>query len=278
MRVASRRLRAAIGLFEEVLPETIVALKDELAWIGGQLGAVRDLDVQLEQLDSWIDAAALEDRGPLGALRSVLQGQRAGARREMLAALESRRYDSFVRRFGRTLRARHTVRSGPASLPAPAIAPDLIDARWASVRKAAKQIGRSATAEDYHRLRIRCKRFRYALEFLTDVYAGRARPVLKQLVGLQDVLGDHQDAVVAMDRLRALASESGAELAPETVFAMGEIAERYRQSVAELREQVPPAYRRVAGKRWTSFRAYVDAQRPAPEPAPPEPAEAESGS
>jgi CHAD domain-containing protein len=265
MRVASRRLRAALALFEDVLPETVMGLQDELAWIGRQLGAVRDLDVQLEQLESWIAAAVSEDRGPLEELRSVLEGQRAAARRDMLDALESRRYDSFVRRFGRTLRARHAIRSGPASLPALAAAPDLIEARWTSVRKAAKRLGRSATAEDYHRLRIRCKRFRYALEFLTDVYAGRARPVLKQLVTLQDVLGLHQDAVVAIDRLRALTVERGGELAPETIFAMGEIAERYRQSAVELRKQVPPAYRRVSGKRWTSFREHVDALRPAPE-------------
>jgi CHAD domain-containing protein len=264
MRVASRRLRAALALFEEVLPETILGLKDELAWIGGQLGAVRDLDVQLEQLESWIDAAAPEDRAPLQALRSVLEAQRADARRALLEAFESRRYDSLVRRFGRSLRARHAARSGPASLPALAVAPDLIDARWAAVRKAAKQIGPSATAEDYHRLRIRCKRFRYALEFLTDVYAGRARPVLKQLVALQDILGLHQDAVVAIDRLRALTVERGAELAPETIFAMGEIAERYRHGVVDLRKQVPPAYRRVSGKRWTSFRSHIEALRPAP--------------
>jgi CHAD domain-containing protein len=263
MRVASRRLRAALSLFEAVLPETIVGLKDELAWIGGQLGAVRDLDVQLEQLESWIGAAATEDRGPLEQLRSVLESQRAAARGEMLDALESRRYDSFVRRFGRSLRARHATRTGPASLPALAAAPELIEARWTSVRKAAKHLGRSATAEDFHRLRIRGKRFRYALEFLNDVYDGRARPVLKQLVALQDVLGMHQDAVVAIERLRALTAERGSELRPETIFAMGEIAERYGKSVVELRKQVPPAYRRVAGKRWTSFREHVEAQRPA---------------
>jgi triphosphatase len=264
MRVASRRLRAAIALFEDVLPETVLGLKDELAWIGRQLGAVRDLDVQLEQLESWIDAAAPEDRVPLEALRSVLEAQRSDARREMLEALESRRYDSFVRRFGRTLRARHAVRSGPASLPALAVVPDLIDARWAAVRKAAKHIDSSATAEDYHRLRIRCKRFRYALEFLTDVYAGRARPVLKQLVVLQDILGLHQDAVVAIERLRGLSAERGGELEPVTIFAMGEIAERYRQSAVGLREQVPPAYGRVSGKRWMSFRQHIEALRPAP--------------
>jgi hypothetical protein len=84
-------------------------------------------------------------------------------------------------------------------------------------------------------------------------------------VALQDVLGLHQDAVVAIERLRALTAERGSELEPQTIFAMGEIAERYGQSVVELRKQVPPAYQGVSGKRWTSFRENVEAERPAPE-------------
>jgi triphosphatase len=47
MRVASRRLRAALALFADVLPQRVVALREELKWIGGVLGTVRDLDVQL---------------------------------------------------------------------------------------------------------------------------------------------------------------------------------------------------------------------------------------
>ena len=89
--------------------------------------------------------------------------------------------------------------------------------------------------------------------------------MLKQLVALQDVLGLHQDAVVAIERLRALTAERGSELGAETLLAMGEIAERYRQSAVELRKQVPLAYGAVSGKRWTSFRENIEAQRPAPE-------------
>jgi CHAD domain-containing protein len=262
MRVASRRLRAALSLFRDVLPEPVSSLRDELAWIGGRLGAVRDLDVQLEQLEAWIEAAPPEDREPLRKLRAVLEAQRAEARVDMLEALDSRRYESFVRRFRRTLRARHPAKPEAAARPALAAAPELIDSRWNAVRKSAKRLGRSATAEDYHRLRIRCKRLRYALEFLTDVYDGRARPVLKQLVALQDILGLHQDAFVAVARLRTLTAERGGELGSQTTFAMGEIAERYRQSVVELRSQTLPAFRRIDGKRWTSFRKDVESRQP----------------
>jgi inorganic triphosphatase YgiF len=79
MRVASRRLRAALALFEDVLPETIVGLKDELAWIGGQLGAVRDLDVQLEQLEL-VDRRC-RTRGPRAARGPSLGPRRAARRR-----------------------------------------------------------------------------------------------------------------------------------------------------------------------------------------------------
>ncbi len=279
MRVASRRLRAALSLFRDVLPPAALELRDELGWVGQQLGAVRDLDVQLEQLDGWLAEVPEEDRDALAALRELLEEQRAEARAAMLEALDSRRYEAFVSRFGRTLRARHSRRTGPSSLPALAVAPDLIEGRWAPFRKGANRIGPASPAAEYHRLRIHCKRLRYALEFLGDLYPGAARPVIRRLVSLQDLLGLHQDADVAIERLRRLAGERGAELRPETIFAMGEIAERYRQNMAELRAEFPSTYGRMKGRSWKSFRKLIEEQRPAP-PAPAplsEPAPAETG-
>ena len=115
------------------------------------------------------------DREALTMLRSLLLEQRESARAAMLEMLDSRRYEAFVGRFGRTLRARHLARSGPASRPARALAPDLIEGRFRSVRKAGARIGPASPATEYHRLRIRCKRLRYALEFLADLYPGATR-------------------------------------------------------------------------------------------------------
>lgn len=262
MRVATRRLRAALALFADVLPPSVGPLRDELGWVGRTLGAVRDLDVQLEQLDEWLRAIPEADRDALGALRALLEEQRAGARVEMLAALDSRRYELFVGRFGRMLRTGRATRSGPSAQPAPAVAPDLIEGRFRPFRKGGDRIGPASSPEEYHRLRIRCKRLRYALEFLGDVYPGHARPLIKRLVRLQDVLGLHQDADVAIDRLRRLAAERGRELPAETVFAMGEIAERYAQSMVALRAEFPAAYARVRGKSWKAFRSAIEERRP----------------
>jgi hypothetical protein len=92
--------------------------------------------------------------------------------------------------------------------------------------------------------------------------------VIRRTVALQDLLGAYQDGAVATDRLRRLAAERGAELGPGTVFAMGEIAERYRQEMEEARRRVPPTLKRARGKAWKRLRRRMDAERPAA-PVPP---------
>jgi triphosphatase len=264
MRVASRRLRAAMSLFADALPPSAATLGEDLKWVGHSLGAVRDLDVQLEQLDGWLTEVPETDRNALAALRSVLEAERSAAREAMLSDLDSHRYELFVGRFGRMLRSARGRRSGPPSLPARAVAPDLIEERFRAFRKAAEQIGDDSPAADYHRVRIKGKRLRYALEFLADLYPGRTRLLIKRVVALQDILGLHQDAEVAIDRLRRLALERGAELRPATIFAMGEIAERYGRGALELRGRFPKAYRRVIGKAWKAFAELIEEERSAP--------------
>jgi len=259
MRVATRRLRAALALFAAELPAAAAELRAELAWIGGTIGVVRDLDVQLEQLDGWIAALPDADREPLKRLRELLDGDRRQARAEMLAAFDSPRYARLVRRFGAMLRAR----SGARRPPALEAAPELVERRHRALRKAARRITPRAPADDYHRLRIAGKRFRYTLEFVADVYPGATERLVKRMVGLQDVLGAHQDADVAVARLRALAAERGAELGPATVFAMGEVAERYQHSMPVLRSDARRQFVAVEGKEWKRLREVLEAERPA---------------
>jgi triphosphatase len=264
MRVASRRLRAALSLFRMALPVRLNRLRDELGWVGGALGAVRDLDVQLEELDGWLTDLPESDRGPLAALRSLLEEQRGAARAELLAVLDSPRYERLVRSFGQALRAGPLRRSAVSRAPALAAAPDLVGKRFRSVRKAGKALDETSSPTEYHTLRKRAKRFRYALEFVADVYPDRTKRLVKRLVAVQDILGDHQDANVAVQRLRALVTDRGRDLPPQTVFAMGEIAERYAREMERLRGEFPDAYRRLTGKAWKAFRREMEAERPEP--------------
>ncbi len=262
MRVATRRLRAGIALFRDALPAGAARLVPELAWIGRTIGAVRDLDVQLQQLDEWTNELAGDERNALDPLRTLLVHERNDARAAMLDALDSRRYETFVRRFGSMLRSR----TGARTRPARAAAPELIEHRHRQLRKGLRRVKRKPEPKELHDLRIKAKRFRYALEFLSDVYPGATGRLVKRTASLQDLLGAHQDGHVAIERLHRLASEHGAELGPETVFAMGGVAERYRAAMADTASQVEGMSAPLVGKPWKRFQRTLAAHAPPPTP------------
>ena len=129
-----------------------------------------------------------------------------------------------------------------------------------------KRIGDESDHDGYHRLRIAGKRFRYALEFLSDVYPGETKPLVRRTVALQDLLGDYQDGHVAIGRLRELAVSRAEDLGPEAVFAMGEIAERYRTGMVDVQGRTERAYDRLRGKTWKQLRKALEAARPGTPP------------
>jgi CHAD domain-containing protein len=114
-------------------------------------------------------------------------------------------------------------------------------------------INRSSPPDSYHSLRIEGKKLRYALEFFGPVYGAPATDFARRLTALQDVLGLHQDAYVAIDMLHDLAANYARRLGPETILAMGAVQERYRAHAAELRSEFRDAYRPLAGN-WRTLR------------------------
>ena len=255
MRVAVRRLRAALRLFQRCLPGEGAALRRELRWLGAELGAVRDTDVQLDQLEAWQEAAEAEEREAFESLRPLLEAERRVARAAMLQALNSERYARLEARMTDLVRE-GPMRAPPAALtPAREVLPDLLRPYLRAVRKQGDAITVDSPASEYHALRIHGKRLRYALECLSDEYGRAAKRLTRALRRLQEVLGAHQDAAVAITWLRMIAEEEGMDLPPRTLLAMGEVLERYRVQMLELRVAVPSAYARVRGKRWRTLQA-----------------------
>jgi hypothetical protein len=182
----------------------------------------------------------------------------------MLKALDSRRYEQFVTDFTTLLQRGPTRRAG-AQPPVLAVAPELIARRHRKVRRLARAIDEDAPPEEYHKLRIQAKRLRYAVQFLGDLYGRPARELVRRLVLLQDLLGLHQDATVAVAHLRELAGASRRKLPPATIFVMGLIAGRYQREAAELRRRFPKTYRQFRGRPWRALRAIMERKRPAEE-------------
>jgi triphosphatase len=245
MRVATRRLRAALDLFTDVLPLRARTFRRELGWLAGVLGAVRDLDVQLEGQAAMVDPG---QQDLWADLTSLLLAEREAARAEMLAALDSARWDRLRNGMTAMVQQGPHRRSTATRLPALAAVPDLIGSRHGSVVKAARRAKRSGEAADFHRLRIRCKRLRYSLEFSAELYGGRTKRYTRQLAKLQDQLGLLQDAEVAANRLAELAQTAG--LPASTIFVMGGVAEQHRREFLHILERLPGEVSRARGPEW----------------------------
>ena len=79
------------------------------------------------------------------------------------------------------------------------------------------------------------KRARYAAELEGD------RPYVQAAKRLQDVLGEHQDAVVATAELRRLADRM-----PDTALAAGRLVDREQERARQSRDEWAPAWKRLA--------------------------------
>jgi len=262
MRVATRRMRAALEMFADVLPVRAGRIRAELGWLAGVLGVVRDLDIQLGRFDDWTEEMPGDHREALDELADLLTGHRVEARLALLEALDSRRYERLVTGLVAMLEQGPSRRSVAARAPAVTTMPALIGECHRAAGKAASRAKRTGIATDYHRLRIRCKRLRYSLEFASGLYQGELKGFVRQMTRLQDMLGSMQDAEVASARLQALAlTEEGASLSRATIFAMGGVAERYRNEAEHLLGELPRLVQLLQGKEWSRAKSLMELRR-----------------
>ncbi len=254
MRVATRRLRAALTLFADALPTQLVSLATELAWLAGLLGAVRDLDVQIARLsEPGVLAGQLAAQlpgSPLEELGTVLRREREEARVALLQALDSPRYERLTTGLVALVQQGAGRHSATGHLAATAVVPELIARRHRAATKAAKRARRSGLPADFHRLRIRCKRLRYAVEFVEDLYGEAATAFARRLARLQDLLGSIQDGQVAVVRFRSLATTTQPPLSRALVFLLGALAERADIEAAGLLAEARRKVKVLRGDEW----------------------------
>jgi len=210
MRVAGRRMRAALRLFGEALPpRRLVALRRDLRWVCAALGRVRDIDVYLADLKREQPHLSPELAGGVELYRRYLRAERQKARRNMIRVLDTARYRTFVDRFRRFLEAGPPTRPAmpTARPPAVEIAGKILSKRLSKVLRGGRALDQQSPDADLHAERIRCKRLRYACEFFADLYGREAVKLAERVTRLQDALGKHQDEVVARRMLAAFAAK-----------------------------------------------------------------------
>lgn len=247
MRVSVRRMRAVLRAARPLLDaQWSDALRAELGWLGDALGPVRDSDVMLERLRAQIASLPEADRAAGGALVAELEHRRRVANAELVAALDTARWPALVDRVADAVRLPLPTPSATTSQPT---IDELVRAEAHRLDRAVARAGEDPPDQVLHDLRLDGKRVRYvgelALPALRGTPAGRAvKRLLGATTGFQDVLGAHQDACVAEERLRALVAELP-QLDPAAVFVAGRLVERERTRADAERAGWWTAWQRV---------------------------------
>jgi CHAD domain-containing protein len=250
MRVATRRQRAAWRVFGEAFrPGRTKRYRTALRDTARRLGAVRDLDVQLEAADAYrADLPVAEQRG-LEPLLAAWRVHRDDARVLLLRDLDSTGHQRFVDDYLDFVRT-----EGAAVLAVGPVQPhrvrDTAPSRiWAAYEQARayEPVLRWADIETIHELRIASKWLRYSLEFVREALGSGSDPLIARVTALQDHLGLMNDADVTASMSRTFLVELSGELSPLESSAIGRYLVDREREVARLRRTIGPTWRGIAG-------------------------------
>jgi CHAD domain-containing protein len=209
MRVATRRMRSVLQAYGKVVDRSGTReLTGELKWLAGVLGDARDLEVLHARFTHAVDELP-EDLviGPVQArLTRYFAPREADARTVLIAALDSDRYLALLAAVDRLLADPPLTRRADGrarrELPAPV---GRAHRRVAAHVKVADQLAPGKDRDrEWHEARKASKRLRYAAEAAAPVLGKPANRLVKQVKQVQELLGDHQDAVVARPVLREI--------------------------------------------------------------------------
>jgi len=240
MRVATRRLRSDLRTLRPLIDRAwATGLSDELRWLGGLLGAVRDADVQLER----VEAMAADLHPAIEPLLARFRLRRDEGRRALLDGLGSDRYVNLLDRLVDAVR--DPLVTAKAERPVARALPRLVGRAWKRLEAEAEGLDHDSAVERYHAVRIRAKRVRYAAEAVAPALGDTGRPVdrlAEAAAALQDLLGTMHDDVVMQGELRATV-----EARPDPTFALaaGRLIERCAASIATARDRYPGLWRRA---------------------------------
>jgi inorganic triphosphatase YgiF len=256
MRIALRRLRAAISTFSTIVADNeSERIKAELRWITAELGPARDLDVFISEVLTPLRSQNPREPGLADICRNF-ERRRARAYKDAAEAIWSARFRMLCLDVGEWVETGSWTRNDDELLrlrreqPITVLACEELARRRNRIRKKGKTLKQLSTAER-HRLRIRGKKLRYAVEFFADVFPGkksakRRKAALSALKALQDALGALND-IATREKLAshvALAKRPGSKerTARERAFAAGVIFGEQEAHVERMLDIADGAY------------------------------------
>jgi len=242
-RVATRRLRSDLRTFAPLLDQAwSEALREELSWVAAELGTVRDGQVLLARLRQTAAQLPPLDAAPLGEVIAELAAEVDAECAKLLDGMREERYltllDDLVDAAANPVLADGAERRATDALPR------LVARPWRRLARARRALDRPPLDDQLHQLRIMAKRVRYASEAVAPVVGKQAAALAAAAAGLQEVLGDFHDAIVAADWLRARAGETTAR-----AFATGALYALELEKAEVGRRTWPKAWKALSRRR-----------------------------
>ncbi|MFF8974526.1 CHAD domain-containing protein [Streptomyces sp. NPDC014995] len=250
MRVACRRLRSCLRSYRSLFDREVTdPLREELKWLGGELGVERDQEVLSDRLREGVAKLPPElVLGPVSARLQAWDATRSSAARERsLAALSSPRYVTLLESLNR-LTTHPPLRSKASRKPAKALPRAILkehDRLAGRIERARRMPPGPERDAALHHARKGAKRLRYAAE--------AARPALgtsalaQHVKAVQKALGDHHDSVVAREDLRRQAV--AAHAAGEPGFTWGLLYGQEQATAADRERELPQLWERASRRR-----------------------------
>ncbi|MET7732501.1 CYTH and CHAD domain-containing protein [Streptomyces sp. NPDC005402] len=251
MRVATRRLRSTLKSYGKVLDRDVTdPIGDELKWLAGELGVDRDREVLTERLSAALDEVpgALVS-GPVAERLSAWSGVNpGGSSARLIGVLDSRRHLAL-------LDALDALIADPPLLKAAGKKPHKVIAKAVrkDFRKVSGLVGQALELEPgtdrdvaIHEARKKTKRTRYAAEAACPALGKPAKTMVKSMKALQNLLGEHQDSVMARQTLRELSAVAHA--AGESAFTYGLLYGREEQRAAAVEAELPGFWDGIKGE------------------------------
>ncbi len=200
MRVASRRLRSALAIFEGCFSrKDFKSYSRDVRDVTRSLGTARDLDVQLAVLENIFPIFSDPKLAPgMRRLELRLKQQRADAQKDVLTAIKTLQADDTLVNLAKWAASFREMSEG-VYLFSPALyelAFSGINARLKEFLDHADYVLDERNVTELHNMRISAKRLRYTMEAFADLYGANLKPFINQTRKFQDILGDIHDADV----------------------------------------------------------------------------------
>lgn len=262
MRVATRRLRTRLNLFEDYLPG-----KKARAWAKGlrrltrALGEARDADVQLIFLESYLDTQALKrEHAGIKRLMVRIRQQREMLQSQVLKALEKLENSGLLTEMEEVVQAALEAPIAEEGQPARqspyGLARMAILARLKEVMGYEQVVRDPRHSDELHRMRIAAKHLRYCLEAFDDLFEGQMKKPIKAAKTIQEMLGDIHDCDVWMVLLPDFLAQE--KLRAREYYGEAPSLWRLIPGIARLEQD----RRTFRDQRYLAFRAYWDQHAP----------------